>query len=117
MVRMLVPTGIAGTYMLFRGGEPVYIGRSDVDLRRRLLAHASSQRGEYFTFQTYESGTTAFQAECALFHAPPSESIENKIHPASPTGSAALCPYCTSTVELARKFRTDIRPKADQPDT
>jgi len=38
-IRPLIPHAVVGAYMFFLGEEPVYIGRSDVCLRTRLLGH------------------------------------------------------------------------------
>lgn len=95
MVRALIPDRRAGAYLLYRGGRPAYAGRSDHNLRRRLLAHALDRRGDHFEYQMHRGPHAAFDLECALFHAL-GGGLENRIHPASPAGSAATCFICQS---------------------
>jgi len=105
LIRALIPEGVPGSYVLYRQGVPVYVGRSDTDLQRRLLAHTASMRGEYFSFSTCTHALNAFSSECALYHAPPPGGIENKVHPAAPPQSGALCPFCPGTIAASRGNR------------
>lgn len=104
LIRSLIPARQMGSYVLYRRGSAVYTGRSDTDLRRRLLAHAASARAEYFTFDVHHSPITAYAAECLFFHVlePP---MDNQVHPSSPSGGLARCPYCAPTVQLTRRSR------------
>lgn len=67
-----------------------YIGRSDDDVRRRLLDFIGADVS--FKFRTVASGREAFLRECELYHAfrPPA----NRLHPARPQLSGWICPQC-----------------------
>lgn len=93
LVRALIPSGKAGTYLLYRFGKPIYTGRSDQDLRNRLVTHAQMRRADYFGFMTYPDAERAFDMECALFHTL-RPMTTNLIHPASPKGSQRHCFIC-----------------------
>lgn len=93
MVRALIPSGKAGTYLLYRSGRPIYAGRSDEDLRNRLVTHAQTKRADYFGYATYPDAERAFDMECALFHTL-GHKTTNLIHPASPKGSQRACFIC-----------------------
>lgn len=98
VVRALIPPGHPGSYVLYRGGRgvvaPTYNGRSDHDLAGRLAMHARVGRGEYFSYDVHPDAVTAFVAECAAYHLR-AASAENVIHPASPRGLDAGCPFCS----------------------
>jgi len=112
LIRGLIPEGHPGSYVLFRGGSPVYTGRSDECLRRRLLAHAYSRRGQFFAFEVHGRAIDAFTRECALYHAFPTGLLENQIHPATPIGERAICPFCEDTVRRTRIARREVQPTA-----
>ncbi len=106
LVRAVIPQGKIGVYVLYISGKPVYAGRSDEDLRSRLVAHASVKRAEYFGFGLYSDASRAFDIECALFHAL-EPCTTNLIHPASPKGSGRICVVCTEIRHLKNgPFRT-----------
>lgn len=67
-----------------------YVGRSDEDLRGKLLDLIGS--GSMFKFRQVSSSEAAFQAECELFHAfhPPG----NRIHPDRAPGTNWECSKC-----------------------
>jgi hypothetical protein len=92
-IRALIPDQMAGTYMLFRNGQPIYAGRSDRNLRQRLSAHAHGQRGDYFDYESTTGARQAFDLECAMFHALAND-CENIAHPAAPRGEQARCFIC-----------------------
>ncbi|MFI7484068.1 hypothetical protein ACH9EU_16830 [Kocuria sp. M1R5S2] len=100
LVRALVPERRIGTYALHRDGAVVYIGRSDTDLQRRLIQHATAHRAEYFTYDVHHSVQHAFEVESSMFHNLQG-SLTNCIHPASPAATGAQCPFCRHQVQLA----------------
>jgi hypothetical protein len=67
-----------------------HIGRSDIDLKARLLETIGSNT--LFKYGYYSSPRTAFEKECELFHdiRPPG----NRIHPDRPKGTRWECPRC-----------------------
>jgi hypothetical protein len=93
LVRAVVPAGLLGTYVLHRDVEPYYVGRSDTDLRRRLLQHCEAGLANYFSYDVHRSPQTAFDVECSLFHALAGV-LANAIHPGAPDRSGARCPFC-----------------------
>ncbi|MEX3624178.1 hypothetical protein [Viridibacillus arvi] len=97
LVRLLIPNGFQGTYILYskigQSVEPIYIGRSDTDLQRRLLNHPYLNVAQYFEFFTFDSAEKAFLSETALYHNF-ENSLLNKIHPAIPVNSGIKCPFC-----------------------
>jgi len=97
LVRALIPPGVTGTYVLLANGHAIYTGRSDTDLRRRLVEHARAGRGEFFDFDAHAHRRAAFVTECAAYHAL-GAGLENRIHPASPAGTGDDCPFCPATI-------------------
>lgn len=100
-VRLLIPPAVIGVYLL---GEPdsagrfvfQYVGRSDTDLRRRLLRHCSAARALFFRHVVCPDSLNAFRLECYFWHAAQDEhAISNQIHPAAPCGIQLSCPYCS----------------------
>ncbi len=97
LIRMIIPSQLIGTYTLYLndslGCRPVYTGRSDTDLRRRLISHPLMGYATHFEYNTYDCPEKAFIVECAQYHL--SKGIYlNKIHPAIPNGSLISCPFC-----------------------
>lgn len=82
----------------------MYIGRSDTDVRQRLLRHCADQRGAYFTYDVHPNATNAYDVECALFHilAP---MLSNRIHPDRPNFHEGTCVFCQPTQRAARQSR------------
>ena len=78
----------------YRGRDDVfyvnYVGRSDSDVRGRLLELIGSDVA--FKFGRSASAEEAFRRECELFHAfrPPA----NRIHPGRPANTSWSCPRC-----------------------
>jgi hypothetical protein len=93
MVRALIPSNLAGAYVLYRDGRPVYAGRSDRNLQGRLVTHARGRRAPHFSFAVYPDPARAYDMECALYHSLHPD-LTNLIHPASPAGSDRECPVC-----------------------
>ncbi|GAB2646731.1 hypothetical protein GCM10009743_22980 [Kribbella swartbergensis] len=40
LIRVIIPPATLGAYVLWDDSAPIYVGRSDTDLRRRLISHA-----------------------------------------------------------------------------
>lgn len=100
LIRMLIPKGYKGTYILYSQDknvvEPIYVGRSDTDLQRRLLNHPYLGSADYFEYFTFDTAEKAYLSETALFHSF-EYSLINEIHPAMPAHSHVKCPFCNST--------------------
>jgi len=82
----------------------MYIGRSDTDLRRRILQHAAARRAEYFTYDVHHTAQHAFEVESSMYHSE-QESLTNCIHPAAPKATRAQCPFCPPQVHATRTQR------------
>ena len=67
-----------------------HVGRSDSDVRGRLLDYIGSDA--LFKYGYSASSQTAFEKECELFHdfGPPS----NRLHPDRPKDTRWRCPRC-----------------------
>lgn len=74
-----------------------HIGRSDVDVRSRLLDYIGSDA--LFKYGYFASSQTAFEKECQLFHdiSPPG----NRLHPDRPKGTMWSCPRCRIFARVA----------------
>lgn len=94
LVRALIPPGQVGSYILYRAALPMYVGRSDSDLRGRLLQHAYAGIGEYFRYDVHRSASHAFRAECSLYHAADTP-LTNCIHPDAPDYLDVDCTFCS----------------------
>lgn len=105
LIRALIPSHVVGTYVLYTAtGVPRYVGRSDTDIRRRLLRHCTDRTGAYFTYDVHYNPANAFEMECALFHALSPE-LANRIHPDRPNFHETACLFCLPTQRAAQKFR------------
>jgi hypothetical protein len=113
VIRTFVPAAQPGTYRLHRHGGVVYLGRSDTDLRRRLLEHALARRGDHFTWHVHSSAWAAWIDECSQWHDLPGLA-ENLVHPARPDSSDDRCPFCPETLRLIAVDR-DARRKLLEP--
>jgi predicted GIY-YIG superfamily endonuclease len=107
MIRMLIPKGFIGTYVLYHQDRAHYVGRSDTCLRRRLLQHCRTSRAEYFTYDVHPSPEQAFAMECALFH-DLRKQLLNILHPARPNFSRTPCPFCKTSLETTRQRRIPL---------
>lgn len=97
LIRALIPEGVMGTYVLWSPSAPVYVGRSDTSLRRRLLEHARQWPDIYFTFDEASSPEDAYAMECSLFHAL-GEHTSNIDHPQRVAADDPPCLFCMDTV-------------------
>jgi len=97
LVRALIPADQVGSYILYRASAPIYVGRSDTDLRRRLLQHAAAGTGEYFRYDVHPSPSHAFWAECSLYHAIDGP-LTNHIHPDAPDYLDIECAFCSTNL-------------------
>lgn len=94
-VDSLMEKPFPGVFALgYRGQGSVFyvnfVGRSDDDLRARLLQLIGSD--SLFKFERSATAEDAFRAECELFHSlrPPG----NRVHPGRPARTSWACPRC-----------------------
>lgn len=98
LVRVMLPEHTIGTYTLWSPDAPIYIGRSDTCLRRRLIEHTATwPKGTRFTFDVSRTVQDAFAMECSLFHAL-GDSTANIDHPPRANRADPACPFCLSSV-------------------
>ncbi|WP_307813044.1 GIY-YIG nuclease family protein [Planomonospora parontospora] len=104
-IRAMMPERCIGVYILFRNDTPIYVGRSDHCLRRRLSTHNHLQEATHVAWEFTPTVQQAYVLEAHLFHQHRDHLI-NKIHPALPEGSSISCPFCVRNTEqaLARAF-------------
>lgn len=110
LVRALIPERTIGAYVLYVGGRPNYIGRSDRDLQQRLIQHAGVARGEFFTYDVLWHPLAAYEVECSLYHALNTR-IENLVHPGQPDYLRAECPFCPASLDDALSNRLTPAPQ------
>ncbi|MGW3031196.1 hypothetical protein ACWDCB_08160 [Streptomyces sp. NPDC001178] len=107
---MQIPTGTIGAYLLLRHEQqqttPLYVGRSDTCLRRRLTRHPLRGHATHFVAAPTANSQQAYAIESAWYHRYLSKGVPiiNQIHPASPARTGRCCPYCPET-EIERAFR------------
>ncbi len=103
MVRALIPEQVVGSYMLYtidgKRAVPIYCGRSDHDLRRRLVTHPFLRKAAYFDYFVHPGPEQAFINESTLYHLYKGK-IRNLIHPAAPNHSHIKCPYCQFAAQI-----------------
>lgn len=111
LIRAMIPAGTIGTYTLWDDGKPIYIGRSDTCLRRRLIEHASKRpAGLYFTFDVSRSPQDAYAMECSLFHAI-GDDTTNIDHPPRANHEDPACPFCRESLDTILNNRLGAQPE------
>ena len=97
VVSRLVPS-TPGVYILGKvrpAFTPIYAGRSDTDLRRRLAVHARRGIATHFTWRLCNDSREAFLQECVLYHLlRATHVLENQRHPDAPDRRGTKCPLC-----------------------
>ncbi len=98
-VNFNVPKATPGAYVLGHRKDGAlivdYVGRSDNDLRERLLLHAGEKKYERFKFKVFGTVEEAFAKECQLWHDfGEAQFLANENHPAPPKGLGVVCPVC-----------------------
>ena len=85
----------AGNYLLLnQRGNIRYVGRSDTNVRDRLLQHVGEGYAE-FKFSYATSAKDAFETECRNYHDYGEDNLDNGIHPDRPDNSPNWkCPRC-----------------------
>ena len=101
ILRELLPSGKIGVYILgnYRMGKfiPIYVGRSDSCLLRRLMTHNHREKATHVVWRFTTNLRQAFYQECCLYHTYEDEGFLNHVHPASPKNSGLICPICSYT--------------------
>lgn len=92
----VVPNAQPGAYVLSRDGKHAnFIGRSDEDVRSRLLDHAGLDGYVYFWYTYASSAREAFNLESLLFHQyGEGLLLDNWRHPERAPGTTWRCPAC-----------------------
>lgn len=117
VVNLQVPTGTIGAYLLVEhdeeGVRPLYVGRSDTCLRRRLSRHPLHGRATHFVVAPARDPHQAYGIESYWYHRYRSMgcSIANQIHPASPARTGRRCPFCPEAAVVRALSRALPRPR------
>ena len=120
-VRVLLPPGFPGAYLLLKAQNPIYVGRSDTCLQTRLTRHPLRRRATHFIFAPTGNAKRAFWLEAAWYHrlSGQTPAIQNQLHPASPANSNLRCPFCPAealTAAFRRSLTGEPSPRTgDQP--
>ena len=100
-INRLIGDGVIGNYALGlktnNGSFMVkYVGRSDTNLKQRLIQHLSDEKKyPFFKYHVAQTIKEAYLWECKNFHDFGGEEyLDNKVHPAKPEGLKDTCPYC-----------------------
>jgi len=72
--------------------ELKYAGRSDNNLRTRLMKHIRNSKYTHFAFWKRSTIFGSFHKECELWHK--FASLDNQIHPDAPRRLPYHCPFC-----------------------
>lgn len=95
-IQALVPPRVSGAYLLLTAHAPIYIGRSDVCLRSRLLSHELLDKSSHVIWEPCEP-RIGFELESFWFHKlRRTTGVLNRFHPAPPRGQTISCPYCNA---------------------
>ncbi|MFE5591174.1 hypothetical protein [Streptomyces sp. NPDC056549] len=100
VVRTQIEPGTVGAYLLLghvRGTiRPLYVGRSDTCLHRRLYHHPLQGIATHFIVTPTRNPDQAYATEAHWYHRHLSvgHPLLNRIHPASPARAARRCPFC-----------------------
>lgn len=109
----LIPHGQIGTYLLLHGEKPLYVGRSDHCVLRRLRNHEWVPQATHIVWEPCSNARKAFHQEAALYHVLAVKgNLRNRIHPARPDGLHEQCPFCTEGDNLA--LQTALRRNVDR---
>lgn len=71
-----------------------YVGRSDTDVKGRLISWLGNTSRPQFKYCYASSPKTAFEKECRNWHDFNPE--DNTAHPAKPSGANWACPVCAA---------------------
>ena len=103
MIESLLGDNVIGNYALGYLNHStntfivLYIGRSDKDLKKRLISHLDDKE-QYKDFKFIKQNTiqNAYLCECKNYHdfGGDKGSLVNNNHPAKPETLAIRCPYC-----------------------
>jgi hypothetical protein len=111
-VRTLAAPGRPGVYLLGtyekrnRMFSINYVGRSDTCVRKRLLRHQKIRTNEYVKLMFCRDSREAYFMEAYVWHMLQYEHWSlNKIHPAAPSTSNLVCPYCAFGNEIRSLLR------------
>ena len=69
-----------------------YVGRSDTDVRGRLISWVGNTKRPLFKFSYSTSPKAAFEKECENYH--DFKPSDNNQHPGRPTNTNWKCPKC-----------------------
>lgn len=99
-----------GVYIFIDASRVVrYVGRSDTDVEGRVSGHELKATYSRVQITPCVDAAHSFRAECELYHAY-LDTIQNKIHPASPEGMDLECPMCGFRDEAIESLKQEMVP-------
>jgi len=85
-INEMIPANTLGAYILLEETKPIYIGRSDTCLKRRLLKHNHRSKATHLIWQIAKSPLQAYQFESYWYQwAIEHGGFINQISPAKPS--------------------------------
>ena len=94
IISALIPTNVTGVYTLLIREKPIYVGRSDVCLKARLLKHELLGVASHFAWELSTNVEYGFYLESFLFHKWQHLNLLNQNHPGKPSKLLCSCPFC-----------------------
>jgi hypothetical protein len=94
-IRPFMPPGVAGAYLLLKGDQPLYVGRSDTCLRTRLLGHEHLGAASHLVWARCDTARQAYHLESYWYDRLQAHGgLLNRVHPARPAETDEVCPFC-----------------------
>jgi hypothetical protein len=104
-LELMAPNG-PGAYALYLGREPLYVGRSDQNVRGRLFRHPLRKFCTHFVAFHTGNARKAFILECLWYHRLVDRGRPlNQIHPARNRGNMEPCCICEIETHSAKQDR------------
>ena len=104
VISALIPAKVTGIYILLIGEKIIYVGRSDVCLKTRLLKHELLGVASHFAWELSTNAKHGFHLESFLFHKWQHLNLLNQNHPGKPANCLYSCPFCYLESNSSLKF-------------
>lgn len=96
--------------------RPLYVGRSDTCLHRRLYHHPLQGIATHFIVTPTRNPDQAYATEAHWYHRHlrAGHPLLNRIHPACPAGTALRCPFCRESALERALIRALFHPRTSE---